>query len=501
VALLDRVTNLNPAEAVDLLVREWGKARSNAVADLVDAFASRIAVPAFDGSPSAWVTAAKKAKPHERGALLRAIQGRTTSDTVKMLKTAVTWEDPRLTHAIHDLLVAMPWSGARSRGTWHEVFDVLARHADPRWLAIAPTLPAMWSVGRPLQTWLTRQLESATSALHVVTVSDEAELAAFARELIASAPKQDKRSGTELLAAVYRNPDADEERLVYADWLMEQGDPRGEFIACQFKADPDSKKRSRALLREHKKAWLGPLANVLRGDVEFRRGFPAQGIATFRHERDVAQWGSVVDWATLEELSYSHTLVRDDQREWAHFIGPAMKSLRVAHCPTVAHLCAASTPWRIHTLALADAKDIALVTSSPLLPELTTLELRDWRATPAALATAKCPHFVIVRRPDDDTAGAWMSAATRASFESFAFQEWHGTRYTFSRDEKGALTRLHVVVRPRAMVRKLDPSSNELKAVAQTLSRVKGRFTHFEAEMEVAGELVPAPSLATAIGG
>src|SRR5947199_8367617 len=35
------------------------------------------------------------------------------------------------------------------------------------------------------------------------------------------------------LARVRELPDADEPRLIYADWLDEQGDPRGEFIRAQ----------------------------------------------------------------------------------------------------------------------------------------------------------------------------------------------------------------------------------------------------------------------------
>ena len=35
------------------------------------------------------------------------------------------------------------------------------------------------------------------------------------------------------LADIIENPDNDFPRLVYADWLEEQGDPRGEFIHAQ----------------------------------------------------------------------------------------------------------------------------------------------------------------------------------------------------------------------------------------------------------------------------
>ncbi|MBA3541481.1 MAG: TIGR02996 domain-containing protein [Deltaproteobacteria bacterium] len=37
----------------------------------------------------------------------------------------------------------------------------------------------------------------------------------------------------DLIAAVAEAPDDDAPRLVYADWLMERGDPRGELVALQ----------------------------------------------------------------------------------------------------------------------------------------------------------------------------------------------------------------------------------------------------------------------------
>ena len=37
----------------------------------------------------------------------------------------------------------------------------------------------------------------------------------------------------ELLEAICAEPDRDEPRIVYADWLEQQGDPRGEFIHAQ----------------------------------------------------------------------------------------------------------------------------------------------------------------------------------------------------------------------------------------------------------------------------
>jgi uncharacterized protein (TIGR02996 family) len=83
------------------------------------------------------------------------------------------------------------------------------------------------------------------------------------------------RSEADLLAAIAAAPDDDAPRMVYADALIERGDPRGEFVALSCKparTAADDKLIARAL-REHGKAWLGPLAAVVDKSCEWDRGF------------------------------------------------------------------------------------------------------------------------------------------------------------------------------------------------------------------------------------
>jgi uncharacterized protein (TIGR02996 family) len=88
-------------------------------------------------------------------------------------------------------------------------------------------------------------------------------------------------SADDFLQAILANPDDDTPRLVYADWLEERGDPRGEFIRlqCELAQLPDSdprilpkREREAELVREHHQQWLGPLNNVI-VFWRFRRGF------------------------------------------------------------------------------------------------------------------------------------------------------------------------------------------------------------------------------------
>lgn len=85
-----------------------------------------------------------------------------------------------------------------------------------------------------------------------------------------------------LLKAVLVDPDDDLPRLVYADWLEENGDPaRAEFIRTQIELanlpdhDPRYRQledREHELLSEHEPGWLGDEAGRMQ-EWEWRRGF------------------------------------------------------------------------------------------------------------------------------------------------------------------------------------------------------------------------------------
>jgi len=85
----------------------------------------------------------------------------------------------------------------------------------------------------------------------------------------------------ELLQAILANPDDDALRLIYADWLEEHNDARGEFIRVQIelatlpRTHPDYRQvwnRELELIRTHKEEWFGAMRQqFMNWDV--RRGF------------------------------------------------------------------------------------------------------------------------------------------------------------------------------------------------------------------------------------
>src|SRR5437764_1154624 len=83
------------------------------------------------------------------------------------------------------------------------------------------------------------------------------------------------------LAAILDRPDDDAPRLVYADWLDERGDPRGEFIRVQCELarlpgdDPRQlslRKREKQLRKRHGRQWAEPLPGRVQ-NWDFARGF------------------------------------------------------------------------------------------------------------------------------------------------------------------------------------------------------------------------------------
>ena len=85
-------------------------------------------------------------------------------------------------------------------------------------------------------------------------------------------------TGDDLRAAILADPDDLGPRTVYADWLIAQGDPRGEHIAlaCASPESEEGELRRRALWQRHRDAWmmadLGPTGPSL--GVGYANGLP-----------------------------------------------------------------------------------------------------------------------------------------------------------------------------------------------------------------------------------
>lgn len=132
----------------------------------------------------------------------------------------------------------------------------------------------------------------------------------------------------EILGQILADPDDDRPRMVFADWLMAKGDPRGELISIQCALARHATRcedigpleplelRERALLKAYGKSWLLDAETRLAywGEFGFRRGLietltVSGGFAgTYAKVREAAPLLRVLSVAGLDELAGSPAL-------------------------------------------------------------------------------------------------------------------------------------------------------------------------------------------------
>jgi uncharacterized protein (TIGR02996 family) len=196
------------------------------------------------------------------------------------------------------------------------------------------------------------------------------------------APQEGPRRSEALSAldAVLAAPDDDDARLVYADALLERGDPLGEFIQVSIRLEREGgsalERRRDVLLAEHRAAWLAPLEKAARADAwSFRRGLPA--VALYSGDdaigRLVSDAPAIFRLAPLEELALSATFYATSEGE------PGRGSFELRHVEALA-----AAPWlpRIRALAVRAQPCGAerVLFASPGLTGLRSLALSDCAA-------------------------------------------------------------------------------------------------------------------------
>ncbi|HLL25694.1 MAG TPA: TIGR02996 domain-containing protein, partial [Kofleriaceae bacterium] len=194
----------------------------------------------------------------------------------------------------------------------------------------------------------------------------------------------------ELLRAIRERPDDDEPRLVYADFLSERGDPRGELIVLQCKLarldrDDDERRwmdvRMRALLDAHRATWRAGLDDIpTLGLGYLERGF-VRRVALYE-EPFVAHAESLLAAAPMLEAVYLRGT------EWATppRVPPELVQLREVQLGSTAFaLAALASPYveNIECLQFAsecDGPRIVEALARVRLPRLRSLDLGGTRA-------------------------------------------------------------------------------------------------------------------------
>ena len=160
-------------------------------------------------------------------------------------------------------------------------------------------------------------------------------------------------SEASLLEAIYAAPERDEPRLVYADWLQEHQNPRGELIHLQVAQArvlaPSAEyhrlaERSWELLKANGEAWTPRLAREL-CSWTFKRGFPS-----------AVQTSVTTFVPAIDEFFAQAPLLDEVQLDF----GP-LEPMSMASVSWLDRLCSAEAFGRLKTLRLRALNDTGAV--------------------------------------------------------------------------------------------------------------------------------------------
>ncbi|MEP6860266.1 MAG: TIGR02996 domain-containing protein [Deltaproteobacteria bacterium] len=228
-------------------------------------------------------------------------------------------------------------------------------------------------------------------------------------------------SGPALLRAVIEHPDDDARRLVYADWLQQQGDPQGELIAIQIQLAhatanerAELETRARALLDAHAETWTAALGDGI-SHVTFQRGLAYAARAAVRSIMNVDGQShrllDLLDRAPIRDLGFVAHDRDDDDDEPSSRLAVARD---LAADPRLARveLLATGLHW--------GADGLAALLGSPHLGNLRGLQIADpdCRAYAGeAIAAARLPRLELLALRGDwqgEMGDAGVGALARA---------------------------------------------------------------------------------------
>jgi uncharacterized protein (TIGR02996 family) len=306
--------------------------------------------------------------------------------------------DPRIATYLHGLITAPP----TRRGTfWRELFDAIANVGDPRSLdqlaAFAPRIRDL--VGGSRESAVKNRLAEATTRLRArktvpLGAADKKSLAKLAAKVseLGRAARAGAADGDALLAAVRADPHDERALAVYADWLQERGDPRGELVALQLANREPA--RQRALIAKHGKSWLGAVGTVTTQKyTRFERGLPVAVTVNPRNEPTLAATIKAPEWATIEEMSFTGMFA--DSLVCADLVcSPTMRALRdlrgigLAPMKRIARTKAKHAITHVTMRSHIIASELARAPGLPALERVTTSGCADVSEILAVLAIA-----------------------------------------------------------------------------------------------------------------
>lgn len=289
---LEAVIHASRIEArLELLLEAWRERRIALTAELVVLAARRLPSRSLPKAKNAveaqayWLDVAGRHDARDLDWLCKTVTTSRREHSMARVEALAKWpRDPRVALGLLALVRERPFTSEPNRPFRTLVFRVLAKIADESIVpAIASVRPAMLvssfdayieSKLRVLETALERRPRLETPTPRELELLD-----AIAAALAVPGEAEAQKTEADFLAEIWANPKDDGPREVFADWLLERNDPRGELIALQMTrarggATLESLKQEQKLLAEHARTWMGPLEPAVQAKAyRFERGF------------------------------------------------------------------------------------------------------------------------------------------------------------------------------------------------------------------------------------
>lgn len=483
---------------LEALVEAWRRWRNPALASAIEARSP----PAEGVARKQWLAAAKK-RPTDVPALVATPWPATWQQAQEWLPAVNKLaDDPRLATWLAHVLETVPWTARGALAVYEAIGRRLVTLADSRAIEIihrgAKNAAKHYDASdlRELLEWVVEEIDvAAHEATRPLAPADRDAWAELEKAVGGRAPRQ--RTGArgsdpleELLAAVYARPGDESARRVYADALLETGDPRGELILLQCeraagRSTRETVRREKQLLDKHFDAWLGPLAGVVRREgVVFERGFLEAVDTKLRAYGALAPVTGDPRWSTVRAISIDTSWSIDTSTIAPFLRHPVMRALqRVRGIWSELVLQVAQQgplPWE--DVSVSDCADpAALDRALPSARRLqSTRELADLQKVLATPLADRAEALEVVGTPAE-----WMAWCRAREPEKLTTLDVLGSgdwRYVFTR-EAGAWA-LHVSRR-----RKLNDAVWVNHYLLPALGELPpGSFTRLEVTLPRGGE-------------
>lgn len=453
----------------------------------------------------AWLERVAECDPRDLHHLLPVMVEKSNSPRSRQRLDALAgWPpDPRIGRALLFLLISPPFSSKATQPFWSEVCDQTVLHADRETQRHLQAIVGTYStdamisdhtaplmqrkVGRVIQKLAKNppgerdlsqeewsHCQNLLGFIRGDATSDGADITQQAQEAVAALSaafgsprgpfdelRRNRNRGVDeerFLREIAEAPEDDDLRLVFADWLLEHGDPRGEMIQLQFERlagtlTPRQETRERRLIEKHRGRWVKNIAKaIVLKEAVFARGFLDTCRIGECSERRMQKMVGDITWATVREMNVR--AYRADEI----LLHPVMKSLRVVQgvLPELAtELITSETSRPIEELQIRYSftrRFYPLLGEARGLPNLRRIVTWLDRGDVKPFCKTWLGHHLEVFAvwvPTHETAGNWWKEfnvwATGPSFELLCRND-HGQWATlaFTRDEIGHYSRIVV---------------------------------------------------------